>query len=74
MQELYDSDYKFANRPGTSHWDAFKYGNALWQRIYKDKLEPFKEEYKTGTYNESPVKWMMENERGAVYIQALYLL
>ena len=45
MQELYESDYKFANRLGTSHWDAFKYGNALWQRIYKDKLEPFEEEY-----------------------------
>ena len=46
MQELYDSDYKFSVRPGTSMWDAFKNGNAHWQRIYKDKLEPFWEEYK----------------------------
>ena len=46
MQELYDSDYKFATCPGTSVWDSFKYGNALWQRIYKDKMEPFEEEYK----------------------------
>ena len=45
MQELYDSDYKFATCPGTSVWDSFKYGNALWQRIYKDRLEPFEEEY-----------------------------
>ena len=72
MQELYDSDYKLAIRPGTSPWDAFKYGNALWQRIYKDKLEPFEEEYKTGTFRDSFVKWMMENERGAIYTQAPY--
>ena len=70
MQELYDSDYKLANRPGTSNWDSFKYGNALWQRIYKDKLEPFKEEYKPST---NWLKWLDENERGAVYTGYQYL-
>ena len=39
MQELYDSDYILATTPGTSNYDSFKYGNELWKKIYKDKLE-----------------------------------
>ena len=75
MQELYDSDYKFSVRPGTSMWDAFKNGNAHWQRIYKDKLEPFREEYKKVYVNDldGMLKWMLENERSAVYVNPLYI-
>ena len=73
MQELYDSDYKLANRPGTSNWDSFEYGNALWQRIYKEKLEPFEEEYKNIDYKDNGMKWLLENERGAVYTGSPYL-
>ena len=40
MQELYDSDYILATAPGTSNYDSFKFGNELWKKIYKDKLEP----------------------------------
>ena len=59
MQELYDSDYKFNTAPGTSIWDSFKYGNTLWQRIYKEKLEPFEKEYKFNN-EEGPVEQMIK--------------
>ena len=40
MQELYDSDYILSTTPGTSNFDSFKFGNEVWKKIYKDKLEP----------------------------------
>ena len=40
MQELYDSDYILATAPGTTNYESFKFGNELWKKIYKDKLEP----------------------------------
>ena len=74
MQELYDSDYELVILPGTSRWDAFKYGNALWQRIYKDKLEPFEEEFNYLQVTENEMKWIMENERRAVSTESLYVM
>ena len=74
MQEFYDSDYTFAIRPATSSWDSFKYGNALWQRIYKDKLEPFEEEFNYLQVTENEMKWIMENERRAVSTESLYVM
>ena len=65
MQELYDSDYNFMTPPGTSYWDSFKYGNSLWQRLYKDKLEPFGEEYKLKKFTIK--KWLLSNEKNAAY-------
>ena len=68
MPELLDSDYSLMTTPGTSNWDAFKYGNVLWQRIYEDKLAPFEEHYKL-YYNtkEKQIEWMMTNDKNAVY-------
>ena len=43
MNELHTSDYKLTTAPGSAYWDAFKYGDDLWQRIYRDKLQPFEE-------------------------------
>ena len=67
MQELYDSDYKLGVSPGASNWDDFKYGNALWQRIFKDKLEPFEEDYKQLVYAKNQIEWMFTNEKNAIY-------
>ena len=74
MQELYDSNYKFSVNPATSMWDSFKNGNALWQRIYRDKLEPFKEEREKRYKSTGILTWMMENERSAVFTGALYVM
>ena len=55
MQEMYDSDYKIGTTPGSAYWDAFKYGDELWQRIYKEKLRPFEEYYAIQTRNTSSI-------------------
>ena len=69
MQELYDSDYNIMAPPGTSHWDSFKYGNTLWQRIYKDKMEPFEKEYKLKKLHikENQIEWLLNNNKDALY-------
>ena len=43
MQELYDSDYRLANNPGSSNWDSFKFGNEMWKKIYQNKMDPVPE-------------------------------
>ena len=40
MQELYNSDYRLANNPGSSAWDSFKFGNKLLKEIYLRKMDP----------------------------------
>ena len=66
-QELHDSGYKFATRPGSSAWASFKYGNSLWQNIYKDKLEPYEEEYISVVKKRIRIEWLLGNERRAFY-------
>ena len=68
MQEMYDLDYKFFVEPGSSHWDAFKYGNDLRKKIYKEKLEPFEGEYKSilGDRNRI-IDWLLNDNSAAVY-------
>ena len=75
MHELLDSDYNFNTAPGTSFWDAFKYGNTLWQRIYKVKLEPFEEEYKItkDDIKEQQMEWLLMNEKNALYYEYMSL-
>ena len=65
MQELYDSHYKVYTNPGSSYWDAFKYGNKLWQTIFKYKLEPFEEEFRLQEIenNEDSIKWLLSNDK-----------
>ena len=64
MEELLDSDYNFFTYPGSSNWDSFKYGNTLWQRIYQEKLEPFKEDYKQVQFTS---EFALMNEKNAFY-------
>ena len=65
MQELHDSDYTLMTTPGTSNWDAFKYGNKLWQKIFKSKMEPFEEEFRLQDIenNEDSIKWRATQAR-----------
>ena len=74
MQELYDSDYKFLAPPGTSNWDAFKNGDALWQTIFKAKLEPFEEDYKLQNLNDkmNHVEWLLSDDKNAAYINYFF--
>ena len=39
MHELYKSDYQVTTLAGSALVDVFKYGDELWQLIYRDKLE-----------------------------------
>ena len=70
MQQLYRSDYTLSTVPGSSFWDAFKYEDELWQRIYKDKLEPFEEYYNKniGTDTRSQINWLLLDLQNAVYL------
>ena len=72
MQELYDSHYKVYTNPGSSYWDAFKYGNKLWQKIFKYKLEPFEEEIRLQNIEtrEDSIKWLFNNDKN--YKKAWY--
>ena len=65
MQELSTSDYKFMIEPGSYHWDAFKYGDELWKKIYKEKLEPFEEDYKSLEITQK--EWLMSSDENAVF-------
>ena len=38
MEELSNSDYQVNTLAGSTFFDAFKYGNELWQKIYEEKL------------------------------------
>ena len=47
LQEMYyDTDFRLALRPSTTFEDNFKYSSEeIFQKIYKDRLEPHLEEY-----------------------------
>ena len=70
MQQLYLSDYTLSTVPGSAFWDAFKYGDDLWQQIYKDKLKPFEEYYNKniGTDTSSQINWLLLDLENAVYL------
>ena len=69
MQQLYHSDYKLTTVPGSAFWDAFKYGDDLWQQIFKDKLQPF-EDYNhihaTSDAN-TQISWLLQDLKHAAY-------
>ena len=70
MQELYKSDYKFTTIQGSAYHDTFKYGNEMWQKIYKEKLE-FPEVIELEKVNKgwaaSVIDWMLLDEERAAY-------
>ena len=39
MHELYKSDYQVTTLAGSALVDVFRYGDELWQLIYREKLE-----------------------------------
>ena len=59
MQELYDSDYRLATGPGTSNWDSFEFGNDLWKKIHKEKLEPI--------YQTEQLEYVLKDTENAAY-------
>ena len=68
LQEMYDSDFQFFTLPNSAMMDSFKYGNDLWQKIYKDKLEPnteWYEEYQGRT--EKQIEWLLLDSEHAMY-------
>ena len=68
IQELYDSTFVLITRPGSSFWDAFRFGDELWQKIYKEKLEPFQDYIKLHTNTkENQVKWLLLGNENALY-------
>ena len=70
MQQLYRSDYKLTTVPGSAFWDAFKYGDDLWKRIYRDKLKPFEEYNKihaTSDVNRH-INWLLLDVKNAAYL------
>ena len=68
IQELYESTFTLTTVPGSSFWDSFKYGDDLWQRIYKEKLEAFEEYniFHTST-KEKHIQWLLLNQENAAY-------
>ena len=69
MQELYQSDYKLTTVPGSSYWDAFKYGDELWQQIFKDNLQPFQRynEIHATSDAKTHLEWLLLDLKNAAY-------
>ena len=68
LQELYDSDFQLYAGPGSSHWSSFKHGDDLWQKIYRDKLEPNTEWYeKYQASTDDNIKWLLLDSDHALY-------
>ena len=68
IQELHDSTFVLITLPGSSFWDAFRFGDELWQTIYKEKLEPFEDYNKLHTSTkENQVKWLLLGNKNALY-------
>ena len=68
LQEMYESDYQFYTIPGSSMWDSFKHGDELWQRIYRDKMEPnteWYEQYQAST--DTNLEWLLLDSEHALY-------
>ena len=59
MQEFYDSDYTLTTQPGSSNWDSFEFGDELWKKIHKDKLEP--------VAKEKHIEFLFKEARNAIY-------
>ena len=74
MQELYKSDYKFTTIHGSAYHDKFRYGDDIWQKIYKEKLE-FPEVIEIEKVNKgwtaSVIDWMLLDDKNAAYNNAL---
>ena len=66
MQELYKSDYQLGTLAGSAYLDAFKYGNELWQQIYREKLNVEDHNYATA---EGCLSWMLLDAKNAVYYE-----
>ena len=59
MEEFYDSDYRLSTLPGSSYWDSFEFGNELWRKIHKNKLEPVIEKDR--------IEYLLKDEENALY-------
>ena len=64
MQELYDSDYQVNTLAGSVYYDAFKYGNDLWQMILKEKLEKVDHDCSS---TEDCRNWLLLDAKNALY-------
>ena len=64
MQELYNSDYQVSTLAGSSYIDAFKYGNNLWQLIFKEKLEKVDQDCISPKDCRS---WLLQDAKNALY-------
>ena len=69
MQQLYQSDYQLTTVPGSAFWDAFKYGDELWQQIFRDKLKPFEDYNKIHATTDATthIKWLLTDLENAAY-------
>ena len=68
LQEMYESDYQFFTLPNSAMMDSFKHGDDLWQKIYKDMLEPnneWYEEYQGGSAEQ--IEWLLLDSEHALY-------
>ena len=63
MQEFYDSDYTLLTYPGSSNWDSFEFGNELWRKIYRDKLEP--------ATIKKRFEYLLKEDKNALYTEVL---
>ena len=67
LRGLYESDYSLYVYPGSAVWDTFKFGGPLRQSIFKDKLEPYEEEYVAYKDRPSQIGRLMKNSKNAMF-------
>ena len=67
LRGLYESDYSLYVYPGSAVWDTFKFGSPLRQNIFKDKLEPYEEEYVTYKDRPSQIAHLMKKSKNAMF-------
>lgn len=68
LQEMYESDFQFYTLPNSAMDESFKNGDELWQKIYKDKLQPNKEwfeEYQGSSSQQ--IEWLLLDSEHALY-------
>ena len=67
LSGLYASDYSLFVYPGSGVWDTFKFGSPLRQNIFKDKLEPYEEEYVTYKDRPSQIARLLSDSENAMF-------
>ena len=63
-----NTDFRLALIPATTYEDNFKYSpDPLWQKIYKERLEPHLAEYAGAVSGEDMINYIRDDFSTAVY-------